>query len=194
MGGPAPLAERVLLLNVVREAVAEERLDEETLRAQYDGCFRHVFTTLEVAHILVDVEAEAERIAERTETFEQVARRNLPPGFGPERGSLGAYSEAEFLSSSTPTGSPWALELEPGDLGPGGDVVRLALIRMVSREVLRSIVEERPARGGAGQVPGVDARAAGFDGHRREPAVRQVRSRTGEVVAVRSTAAEGEEG
>jgi parvulin-like peptidyl-prolyl isomerase len=193
------LAERVLLLNVVREAVAEERLDEETLRAQYDEQLG-TFTTLEVAHILVDDEAEAERIAEEVtpETFEQVARReSIDPGSARNGGSLGAYSEAEFLAQFDADFVAGALELEPGEIsGPVETQFGWHVIRMVSREVAPfEDVEERLRAGGAGQVfqewmleqldstdIDVNPRFGRFD------------PETGEVVAVRSTAAEGEEG
>jgi foldase protein PrsA len=192
------LAERLLLLNVVQEAVVEERLDEETLRAQYDEQLG-AFTMLEVAHILVDDEAEAERIAGEVtpETFERVARReSIDPGSAPNGGSLGTFSEADFLAQFDPDFVAAALELEPGEIsGPVETQFGWHVIRMVSREVAPfEDVEEQLRAGGAGQVF-QDWMLEQLDSTEIDvnPRFGRLDTETGEVVAVRSTAAGGEE-
>jgi parvulin-like peptidyl-prolyl isomerase len=192
------LAERLLLLNVVQEAVVEERLDEETLRAQYDEQLG-TFTTLEVAHILVEDQADAERIAAEVtpETFERVARReSIDPGSAQNGGSLGGHSEAEFLAQFDADFVAAALELEPGEIsGPVETQFGWHVIRMVSRDVAPfEDVQEQLRAGSAGQVfqdwmlERLDSTDIDVN-----PRFGRLDTETGEVVAVRSTADEGAE-
>lgn len=193
------LAERVLLVNVVQGAVVEELLDEETLRAQYEEQLA-AFTTLEVAHILVDDQAEAERIAREVtpETFEQVARReSIDPGTAPNGGSLGTYPEAEFLAQFDPDFVAGALELEPGEIsGPVETQSGWHVIRMVSREVAPFEDVEEQLRGGSATQVFQEWMLEQLDSTQIDvnPRFGRFDPVTGEVVAVRSTAAEGEEG
>jgi len=193
------LAERVLLVNVVQEAVVEERVDEETLRAQYEEQLG-AFTNLEVAHILVDDEVEAERIADELtpQTFGQVARReSIDPGSAPNGGSLGTYTEAEFLAQFDADFVAAVIELEPGEIsGPVETQFGWHVIQMVSREVATfEDVEEQLRAGSAGQVF-QDWMLEQLDSTEIDvnPRFGRLDPETGEVVAVRSTAAEGEEG
>ena len=193
------LAERLLLLNVVQEAVIEEELDEETLRAQYEEQLG-TFTQLEVAHILVEDQADAERIAQEVtpQTFEQVARsESIDPGSAPNVGSLGTYSEADFLAQFDPDFVAAALQLEPGEIsGPVETQFGWHVIRMVSREVAPfEDVEEQLRAGSAGQVF-QDWMLGELDSTDIDvnPRFGRLDPETGEVVAVRSTAAEGEDG
>jgi len=193
------LAERVLLVNVVQEAVVEERVDEETLRAQYEEQLG-AFTNLEVAHILVDDEVEAERIADEVtpQTFGQVARReSIDPGSAPNGGSLGTYTEAEFLAQFDADFVAAVIELEPGEIsGPVETQFGWHVIQMVSREVATfEDVEEQLRAGSAGQVF-QDWMLEQLDSTEIDvnPRFGRLDPETGEVVAVRSTAAEGEEG
>jgi parvulin-like peptidyl-prolyl isomerase len=192
------LAERLLLLNVVQEAVVAERLDEETLRAQYEEQLG-TFTSLEVAHILVDDRATAERIAAEVtpETFERVAGRESTDRASAENGgSLGTYSEADFLAQFDADFVAAALELDPGEIsGPVQTQFGWHVIRMVSREVAPfEDVEEQLRAGSAGQVfrdwmlEQLDSTDIDVN-----PRFGRLDTETGEVVAVRSTAAEGEE-
>jgi foldase protein PrsA len=192
------LAERLLLLNVVQEAVVEERLDEETLRAQYDEQL-DAFTTLELAHVLVEDEADAERIAAEVtpETFAQVARReSLDPGSAQQGGSLGSYTRAELLSQFDPDFLAAALELEPGEIsGPVQTQFGWHVIHMVSEDVAPfAEVEEQLRAGSAGPVfqewmlERLDATDIDVN-----PRFGRLNTETGEVVAVRSTAAEDEQ-
>ena len=190
------LAGRLLLLNVVQEAVVDERLDDEVLREQYDEQLG-TFTTLEVAHILVEDHGEAERIAGEVTpgTFEQVARReSSDPGSAQNGGSLGTYSEAEFASQFDPDFVAGALELEPGEIsGPVETQFGWHVIRLVSREVPAfEDVREQLRASGAGQVfeewmlERLDATDIDVN-----PRYGRLDAGTGEVVAVRSTAGEG---
>lgn len=192
------LAERLLLLNVVQEAVVEDRLDEEALRAQYDEQLG-TFTTLEVAHILVDDQADAERIAAEVtpETFEQMARReSIDSGSARNGGSLGTYSEAEFLAQFDADFVAAALELEPGELsGPVETQFGWHVIRMVTRDVPPfEDVQEQLRAGSAGQVfqdwmlEQLDSTDIDVN-----PRFGRLDTETGEVVAVRSTADQGAE-
>ncbi|HJS26435.1 MAG TPA: peptidylprolyl isomerase [Actinomycetota bacterium] len=191
-------AERVLLINVVQEAVVAERVDDEALRAQYDDQL-DAFTTLEVAHILVEDQADAERIAAEVtpETFEQVARReSADPGSAQNGGSLGSFSEPEFIAQFDPDFVAGALELEPGEIsGPVQTQFGWHVIRLVSRDVASfEDVRERLRAGSAGQV---------FEDWMLEqldttdidvnPRFGRLDTETGEVRAVRSTADEGEQ-
>ena len=191
-------AERVLLINVVQEAVVEERLDDEALRAQYDDQL-DAFTTLEVAHILVDDQADAERIAADVtpETFERVARReSADPGSAQNGGSLGSFSEPDFIAQFDPDFVAGALELEPGEIsGPVQTQFGWHVIRLVSREVAPfEDVQEQLRAGGAGQVfqdwmlEQLDTTDIDVN-----PRFGRLDTETGEIVAVRSTADEGEQ-
>jgi len=132
------LAGRLLLVNVVQEAVVDERLDEETLRASYEAQ-RESFTTVEVAHILFENEADANEIARTVtpETFEEVARReSIDPSAADNGGNLGSFSRFDFASQFDPDFVAGALALEAGEISPP---VRSQfgwhLIYMVTREI-----------------------------------------------------------
>ena len=192
------MAERILLVGVVQDAVVAERLDDETLRAQYDEQL-DTFTTLELAHILVEDQADAERIAAEVtaETFPQVARReSLDPGSAQDGGSLGTYSQAELLAQFDPGFLAAALELEPGEIsGPVQTQFGWHVIRLVSRDVAPfEEVEEQLRASGAGQVFEEwlleQLRTTDIDVN---PRFGRLDEQTGEVVAVRSTQAEAEE-
>lgn len=193
------LAGRLLLLNVVQETVVEERLDDEVLRARYDEELG-TFTTLEVAHILVDDQAEAERIAAEVtpDTFEQTARReSSDTASGQNGGSLGTYSETEFRARFDPDFVAGALELEPGEIsGAVESQFGWHVIRLVSKDVSPfEDVREQLRASSAGQVfqewmfERLDATQIDVN-----PRFGRLDAETGEVVAVRSTAAEGSAG
>lgn len=112
------LARRLLLFNEVVDDVVAERLDEEALRAAYESQLG-TFTTVEAAHILVEDEADAERIAAEVtpESFAKVAgRESIDPGSGANGGNLGAFSESEFRSQFIPEFADAALALEAGQI------------------------------------------------------------------------------
>lgn len=132
------LAERLLLFNAVQQAVADERLDDEALRATYEEQLG-TFTTVEVAHILVADRASAERIAAEATpgTFAKIARReSIDPGSAPNGGSLGSYSEDSFRASFDPTFAEAALALEPGEISaPVQTPFGWHVIELVRRDV-----------------------------------------------------------
>ena len=112
------LARRLLLFNVVQEDVVADRLDEEALQAAYEEQLS-TFTTVEVAHILVQDQADAERIAAEVtpETFAKVAEReSIDATSGANGGSLGSYSQAGFEAQFIPEFVGAALALAPGEI------------------------------------------------------------------------------
>jgi parvulin-like peptidyl-prolyl isomerase len=115
------LAARLLLVGAVQEAVVAERLDDETLRQAYEDQLE-TFTTVEVAHILVEDEADAERIAAEVtpRTFAATAKQeSIDPGSASNGGSLGSMSEADFRAQFDPDFVNAALALQPGEIsGP----------------------------------------------------------------------------
>ena len=115
------LAKRLLLVNAVQQAVVKGRLDDAALRQAYHQQLA-TFTTVEVAHILVKNEADAERIAAEVtpETFAATAKReSIDPGSASNGGSLGSMSEADFRARFDPDFVNAALALHPGEIsGP----------------------------------------------------------------------------
>ena len=186
------LAERLLLVNIVQQAVVDERLDEETLQEAYDAQ-RETFTTVEVAHILLADEAEAEEIADSVtpETFERVARRvSIDPSAADNGGDLGSYSRADFASQFDTDFVAGALALEAGEISqPVQSQFGWHVIYMVEREI--EPFEDVRERLRASQViPVFEAwvleqiEATNVEVN---PRFGQLDVETGEVLAVRST-------
>lgn len=187
------LAERLLLVNVVQQAVVDERLDDEALRAAYESQLQ-TFTTVEVAHVLLADEVEAERLAATItpQTFAQVARRvSTDPGSAANGGNLGAYAEAEFTSQFDQDFVQGALALEPGEIsGPVQSQFGWHLIYLVRRDVapFEGVREQlRAAQVGtvfeAWLLEQLDAANVEVN-----PRFGQLDPATGQVLAVRSTA------
>ena len=112
------LASRLLLFDVVQEDVVADRLDEAALQDAYDAQLG-TFTTVEVAHILVEDQAEAERIADEVtpETFAAVAEReSIDTTSGANGGSLGSFSQAGFEAQFIPEFVQAALALDAGEI------------------------------------------------------------------------------
>ena len=112
------LARRLLLFDVVQGDVVADRLDDETLRAAYEEQLAS-FTTVEVAHILVEDPADAERIAAEVtpETFAKVAQReSIDTASGANGGSLGSFSQAGFEAQFIPEFVDAALALDAGEI------------------------------------------------------------------------------
>lgn len=132
------LAGRLLLFDIVQQAVAAEGLDEESLRAAYEEQLG-AFTTLEVAHILVPDEADAQAIADSVtpETFAEVAAsESQDPGSAANGGNLGSYSQATFESQFVPEFVAGALALEPGEIsGPVQSSFGYHVIYLIRRDV-----------------------------------------------------------
>lgn len=132
------LARRLLLFNVVQEDIVAERLDEATLQTAYESQLP-TFTTVEVAHILVEDEADAERIAAEVTpgTFAEVAEReSIDTTSGANGGSLGSFSEAGFEAQFIPEFVEAALALEEGEISaPVQSQFGWHVIEMVRRDV-----------------------------------------------------------
>jgi len=132
------LARRLLLFNVVLDDVVADRLDEETLRAAYEEQLG-TFTTVEVAHILVEDQADAERIvAEVTpETFARFAEReSIDTNSAVNGGSLGSFSETGFRAQFIPEFVEAALALEVGEISaPVQSEFGWHVIHLVRRDV-----------------------------------------------------------
>jgi parvulin-like peptidyl-prolyl isomerase len=112
------LARRLLLFNLAQQAIVEDRLDDATLEGLYEESLAQ-FTTVEVSHILLASEPEAEEVAAEAtpENFARLAgERSTDPGSAESGGNLGSYSEAQFRSQFDPTFADAALALEPGQI------------------------------------------------------------------------------
>jgi foldase protein PrsA len=131
-------AARLLLVNAVQQAVVEERLDEAALTEAYQANLAQ-FTTLEVAHILVADQADAERIAAEItpETFAKTAQReSIDQQSAVQGGSLGSFSEAQFQSQFDPDFVAATLALKPGEISrPVQTQFGWHVIRLVRRDV-----------------------------------------------------------
>jgi foldase protein PrsA len=109
----------LLRAQIVREKVArdviEERLPEEELRAEYEERTAE-FTTVHLAHILVETEQEAldllDQVNERN--FARLARQHsLDPGSAPQGGDLGEATARDFVEPFAQA----ALEIPVGEIG-----------------------------------------------------------------------------
>lgn len=111
------LGRRILTLRAVRTAVAEERVGDAELRADYEERIRE-FTFLDANHILVGSEAEARdvyrRVRDATEDeFMSVARReSIEPGADSTGGGLGRTAASGFVEPFADA----AIALEPGEV------------------------------------------------------------------------------
>jgi len=131
-------AERVVLLNAVRTAVVDERLDDATLRQAYQDQLAS-FTTVEVAHILVKDKADAERIAAEItpQNFAATAKKeSIDPGSASNGGSLGSMPETTFQTQFDPDFVNAALALQPGEIsGPVHTQFGWHIIYLKSKDV-----------------------------------------------------------
>lgn len=186
------LAARVLLVDAVQRAVAEERLDDETLRATYDEEVGS-FTTVEVAHILVADRKTAERIAAEVtpKTFEQTARReSIDPGSAPRGGSLGSFTESGFAAQFDPDFVQAALALRPGQIsGPVRTQFGWHVIRLVHRDVapFEGVVDQLRARDAGTVFQEWLVEQLGSTDIEVNPRFGRLDERTGVVLPVRST-------
>jgi hypothetical protein len=132
------LARRLLLFNLAQRAIVEERLDDATLQGLYEEALPQ-FTTVEVAHILLATEREAEEVAAEAtpENFARLAgERSTDPGSAESGGSLGSFSESQFLSQFDATFADAALALDPGQIsGVVETQFGFHVIRLIRRDV-----------------------------------------------------------
>jgi len=131
-------AARLLLVNAVQQAVVEERLDDATLRDAYQANLAQ-FTTLDVEHILVADEADAERIAAEVTpaTFGETAKReSIDQQSAVQGGSLGSFSQAQFQTQFDPDFVAATLALQPAEIsGPVQTQFGWHVIHLVRRDV-----------------------------------------------------------
>ena len=112
------LAERLLLFNSVQEALSKGEVTDERIQQLYEENLGQ-YTTIEVSHILVDSQEEAEEIAAEVtpKTFAKAAEdRSQDPGSAPNGGSLGVIAESDFTSGFEPTFVEATLALRPGEI------------------------------------------------------------------------------
>lgn len=112
------LARRLLLFNEVERAIEAERVTDEDLQPLYEQQ-QQQYTTVEVSHILVDTEAEARAVADEVtpENFAEIAAdRSIDTQSAQNGGSLGSFSEAQFLQTFDPTFAQAALALDVGQI------------------------------------------------------------------------------
>jgi parvulin-like peptidyl-prolyl isomerase len=187
------LAERLLLFNVVQEAIVDERLDEESLQALYDESAQQ-FTTVEVAHILLETREEAEEVAADAtpENFAKLARqRSVDPGSGPQGGNLGSYSETQYRQQFDPTFVEASLALQPGEIsGVVETQFGFHVIELIRRDVapFEEVRDQLAAQQGAQVFD--DWLVERYDATDIEvnPRYGRLDDETRQVVAIRSTA------
>ncbi len=111
-------ADRLLLFNTVGDAVAERSLTDERVQQLYEEHLAD-YTTIEVAHILVTTQQEAEAVAREAtpKNFgDLAAERSQDAGSAANGGSLGAIVGSTFVSQLDPTFVQAALALQPGQI------------------------------------------------------------------------------
>ncbi len=117
-GDLVTLATRLLLFNTVRDAIAAERLTDERVQQIYEQSVGD-YTLVEVSHILVGTEAEADEIAAEAtpENFARLARqRSQDTASAQGGGSLGPLVESAFRAQYDPTFVEATLGLQPGQI------------------------------------------------------------------------------
>ncbi len=141
------LLERQVIRQRVAEAVVEERLGEDELRARYEERLLE-FSEVTVAHILVSSEREAKRIAERATpgNFASLARRFSEDAASAQSGGeLGVQRAADLVEPFARA----ALRIPVGEIGgPVETQFGFHVIRVIDREtqsfdeVRESLLEE----------------------------------------------------
>ena len=186
---------RLLLVNEVQKAVLKDRLDEAALREAYQANLAQ-FTTLEVEHILVADEADAERIAAEVTpaTFAETAKKeSIDPGSATQGGSLGSFSEAQFQTQFDPDFVAATLALQPGEIsGPVKTQFGWHVIHLVRRDV--APFEDVRAQLETNQAPSVFddwfTEQLGTTNVDVNPRFGRFDQDTGQVLPIRSTAQE----
>jgi parvulin-like peptidyl-prolyl isomerase len=109
------LLEQQLLREGVAEAVVAEELDEQQLQQEYEERSLE-FSQVQVAHILVQSEEEAEQLLERAtpQNFADLARRSsLDEGSAANGGDLGVQRAIDLVEPFAEA----ALEIPVGEIG-----------------------------------------------------------------------------
>ena len=113
------LGQKILTIQAVRVAVAEERIGEDALRSQYEERVTE-FTTVNANHILLETRADAQRIYEQVKDatrarFVAVAKQeSTEPGADESGGSLVDAPAAQLV----PEFASVVAGLEPGEVSP----------------------------------------------------------------------------
>lgn len=185
------LAERILLMNAVRDDLAVQRIPESDLRALYESSIAE-FTSIHAKHILVEAKATAERIAAEAtpENFGDLAARySIDPGSKDVGGDLGSVPEASF----DPDFAAGALALQPGEIsGPVRSQYGWHVILLVSVDVTPFADAEPQLR----QQQATQVYADWFRASLASadivvnPRIGRLDVSTGEVVPIRSTASD----
>ncbi len=187
------LARRLLLFNEVQTSIVEERIDDAALRAIFEEQ-QDQFASVEVSHILLAEEAEAQDVAAEVtpENFAQIAsERSIDPGSAPNGGTLGSFSVAQFRQQFIPEFVEAALSLEPGQIsGPVASQFGWHVIMLVRRDIAAyEDVKEQLLASQSGQTFedwfAEQLEATDIDVN---PRFGRLDEATGEVVPVRSTA------
>ncbi len=111
------LGRRILTINAVRIAIAEDQIGTAELRAQYEQRALE-FTTVQADHILVETQAEARSVYQRVKDttaaeFVAVARRvSIEPGAKDSGGELPSSPAAQYA----PEFASAVVALEPGEI------------------------------------------------------------------------------
>ena len=111
------LGRRLLTINAVRTAVAEERIGADELRAQYNERVLE-FTTVQANHILVKTRAEAESVYRRVRNATQAEfaalakEESTEPGADQSGGDLGTGPASQFV----PEFANAVASLDPGEV------------------------------------------------------------------------------
>jgi hypothetical protein len=111
------LGRRILTIRAVRAAIAEERVGAAELRSQYEQRTLE-FTIVDVNHILVETEAEAQsvfrRVRDATEAqFMALARKvSTEPGAKDSGGKLGSAPATQYVAEFADA----TVALEPGEV------------------------------------------------------------------------------
>ncbi len=133
------LAERVLLFRAVQGAVAEAQLTDEELRQLYRDQMLS-FTTIQVDHILVETEAEAQDAYRQVtapgateQDFLDLAKEiSIDPSAQQNSGSLGSAVASTYVTEFAEA----AVALEPGETSqPVKTEFGWHVIRMVDQEI-----------------------------------------------------------
>ncbi len=188
-------AARLLLVNAVRQAVVKERLDEEALRDAYQANLAQ-FTTLDVEHILVADEADAERIAAEVTpaTFGETAQReSIDQQSAVQGGSLGSFSEAQFQTQFDPDFVAATLALKPGEISaPVQTQFGWHVIHLVRRDVapFEDVRDQLEANQSGTVLNDWFTEQLGTTNVEVNPRFGRFDQDTGEVLPIRSTAQE----
>lgn len=133
------LARRILLFGRVQRAVTEDRVPQAELEKLYqDGILD--YTTVQVQHILVDTQAEAQDVYAQVsapgateQTFTNLAKEvSIDPSAAENGGSLGSATVSQYVEPFATA----AVALQPGEISePVQTEFGWHVIRMVDKQV-----------------------------------------------------------